>query len=169
MVERLFFALWPPPQLRDALIHARGGLHGTRSRWIRPVDLHLTLVFVGAVEAQHLGCVAAAGDDVAMAPFELSLDQLQDWRRNRLRVAKPTKAPAALFNLVSQLQHNLLVCGFEPEKRPYRPHVTLARKAPPIEPSRLDLSWQVFDFVLAASRSSGGSAYQVLRRWNLGQ
>lgn len=165
MVERLFFALWPPAPQREAL--ACQCLSAPPGRWVRPVDVHLTLVYAGAVESHLFGCVAAAGDDVALAPFELVLDQIGHWEHNALLVAEPAEIPSALFSLVSQLQQNLLVCGLEPEKRPYRPHLTLARKAPPIKPLPLDLHWWVFDFVLAASRPGSGSAYQVLRRWTL--
>jgi 2'-5' RNA ligase len=172
MVERLFFALWPPESQREVLAQACEGLPGVPGRWTRPPDLHLTLVFVGAVDAHLFGCVAAAGDDIALEPFELRLERICGWSKQALWVAEIAKAPSALLHLVSQLQQNLLVCGLEPEKRPYRPHLTLARKAPPIMPTPLNLPshlhWRVNDFVLVASRPRQGASYQVLRRWSLG-
>lgn len=167
MVERLFFALWPPAPVREALAQTRDGLPDRPARASATADLHLTLVFVGPVDPHLFSCVAAAGDDVVLAPFDIELRQLCHWPHNRMWVAEPAGASSALLNLVSQLQQNLLGCGFEPEKRPYRPHVTLARKAAPISPLPLQLSWRVEDFVLAASRRSQASAYQVLRRWTL--
>lgn len=167
MVERFFFALWPPVSQRDALARASQGLSVVPARWTQTADLHLTLVFVGPVEAHLFGCVAAAGDDVAVAPFDLRLAGIRHWEHNGLWVAEPADAPSGLLNLVSQLQQNLLACGLEPEKRPYRPHITLARKAPAISPMPLHLHWPVTNFVLATSRPRSGSAYQVLRRWTL--
>lgn len=190
MFERLFFALWPPPTLREQLVALRRPLaHGLgRGSWgasaagteaipagdespavrlSHPRDLHLTLVFVGAVEAHLRPCVEAAGDDIACRAFELTLDQTGSWARQRVWVAEPRQAPGALFGLVGQLQQNLLVCGLEPEKRRYRPHVTLARKAPPIEMSAVSLRWPVTELVLAASRSGRRPSYAIVRRWSL--
>ena len=61
-------------------------------------------------------------------------------------------------------------CGFEPERRPYAAHVTLARKARPLRFQELQrpLSWLVGDFVLVASRTGGEPPrYRVLKRWRL--
>jgi 2'-5' RNA ligase len=168
MVERLFFALWPTPAVRAGLIDARAQLPGAPGRLTHPADLHLTLVFVGAAEDPLRPCIAAAGDDVALDGFSLRLDALTGWRRPGLWVAQPSAPVDELLNLVSQLQRNLLVCGVEPEKRPFRAHVTLARKAPAIAPQVLSLDWVVSDFVLAASRSARAPAYRILRRWPLG-
>jgi 2'-5' RNA ligase len=164
---RLFFALWPDDQLRGALRRARQTA-GESARLIHPTDLHMTLVFVGDVPPETLPCIESAGDDVVLAPFDLTLGRLETWPRQRLLVAAPDEAPAPLCNLVSQLQQNLLVCGIEPEPRAYRPHVTLARRAPRVMPQPLDLPWAARSFVLVrsgvAGRSNGGG-YRVLRVW----
>lgn len=136
-------------------------------RLSHPEDLHLTLVFVGGVEPHLSDCVEAAGDDVACRAFDLELDRIQSWNAQRLWIAQPQQPPTALFELVSQLQQNLLVCGLEPEKRRYRPHLTLARKAPPLEPVPMRLHWPVSEFVLAASRSGQRPSYAIIQRWPL--
>ena len=171
--ERLFFALWPEARLRDALVAERAGLieqAGTPNRPTRlshPLDLHLTLVFIGAVNDETLPCIGMAADDVVLTPFTLTLDAICDWPEQALWLACPDAAPDALLHLVSQLQQNLLVCGLQPEPRRYRPHVTLARKAPSVNPCRLALTWQVGDFVLAASAPGRTPSYRIIRRWPL--
>jgi 2'-5' RNA ligase len=75
-----------------------------------------------------LPCIETAAGDVVLAPFVLTLDTLCDWRKQQLWLARPDATPAALLDLVSQLQQHLLACGLQPEPRRYRPHVTLARK-----------------------------------------
>jgi 2'-5' RNA ligase len=166
---RLFFALWPDQRIRSALLKARaGGIDGARPT--HPDDLHLTLVFVGDVDPDLLPCIEAAGDDVAVAAFELALHRVETWPRQRLLAAAPDDPPPALFNLVSQLQQNLLPCGIQPEPRRYRPHVTLARKAARTDPAPVAIPWPVQDFVLARSGVAGGGSsggYQVLRSWRL--
>lgn len=166
---RLFFALWPTEGIRSALVKARAGsIEGARAT--HPQDLHLTLVFVGDVDPDRLPCIEAAGDDVALAAFALTLRRLGTWPRQRLLAAAPDDPPPALFNLVSQLQQNLLPCGIQPEPRRYRPHVTLARKAARNDPAPVAIPWPVQDFVLARSGVAGrgnGGGYQLLRRWRL--
>lgn len=166
---RLFFALWPDARIRAALVDARdGGIQGARPT--HPDDLHLTLVFVGDVPPETLPCIEAAGDDVALSAFHLALHRVETWPRQRLLVAASAEPPPPLFNLVSQLQQNLLPCGIAPEPRRYRPHVTLARKAARNDPATVAIQWPIQDFVLARSgvpgRSNGGG-YQVLRSWRL--
>jgi 2'-5' RNA ligase len=170
--DRLFFALWLPPEVRDAVVAARDAVPARAGRLTDPRDLHVTLVFVGAVDAALLPCIEAAAADVVSAPFRLTLRSLGNWRRTRLWVAEPGDVPAALPALVERLQRGLLRCGLPPETRPYRAHVTVARKAPAIEGVPLGqddgLGWQVGDFVLAASgRRDPPPAYRVLRRWPL--
>uniref|UniRef100_UPI0025D8B159 RNA 2',3'-cyclic phosphodiesterase n=1 Tax=uncultured Thiohalocapsa sp. TaxID=768990 RepID=UPI0025D8B159 len=162
---RLFFALWPDDPVRSALLEARTG-HIGAARATHPDDLHLTLVFIGDVDPDLLPCIASAGDDVVLEAFQLALQRVETWPRQRLLAAVPDDPPAALFNLVSQLQHNLLPCGIQPEPRPYRPHVTLARRAARSNPVPLTIHWPVQHFVLARS-GVANRGYQILRHWPL--
>jgi 2'-5' RNA ligase len=166
--ERLFFALWPPADVRAALVTERAALPARPGRLSHALDLHLTLVFIGAVDDALRPCIESAAEDVIADPFELRLDAVGDWPRSRIWFARPTETPPMLFNLVSQLEHHCLVCGLQQERRPYRPHVTLARKAPPLMPHAIDISWPVADFVLAASKAGRTPSYQILRSWPLG-
>lgn len=167
--ERMFFALWPPAAVRDALLAVRAGLPGAAGRENHPLDLHLTLVFVGAVDPERRPCVEAAGDGLALPGFELSLDESGDWPRAGIRWCRPGTFPATLPALVQALQARLRACGISPEPRPFRPHVTLARKAAatPRNPLPAPVPWSVREFVLAASLAGRRPAYQVLRRWPL--
>jgi 2'-5' RNA ligase len=166
---RLFFALWPDATARTGLRDARDGAVD-QARLTHPDDLHLTLVLIGDVEPTRLPCIEAAADDVALAGFELVLEQLETWPRQRVLVASPNDPPPALFSLVSRLQQNLLICSVEPEPRRCRPHVTLARKAPKVPRRALNIPCSARELVLVRSgiggRSSGGG-YQVLRAWPL--
>lgn len=167
--ERLFFALWPPRPVREALVQVRAALPRPTGRENHPLDLHLTLVFVGAVAPQVRACVEAAGDGIEAPAFRLRLERLGDWTKPRIRWAAPAAVPEALTVLVSRLQARLSDCGLAPEKRPFRPHVTLSRKAGPLPPTvpTATPDWPVRDFVLAASRAGRTPSYEVLKRWPL--
>ncbi len=175
---RLFFALWPDEPARRALLDARDTVFGVANQLgPRPArathhdDLHVTLVFIGDVDPALVSCVESAAGDVNAAPFDLRFTRIATWRRQRLLAAEPDEPPDALFDLVGQLQQNLLACGITPESRRYCPHVTLVRRAELADASALDVRWSVQDFVLARSggrwRGADGGGYRVLRRWLL--
>jgi len=79
-VQRLFFAVLLPPEVRAAVAAAGQPLEevGQELRWARPEALHLTLCFLGAcgpdraAAAHGVGAEAAAG----VGPFEVTLGGL---------------------------------------------------------------------------------------------
>lgn len=167
---RYFFALWPDAQVRDRLAR-EAGLTEVRGRFHHPVDLHMTLVFLGQVSGARLHCVEATADAIDGASFSLQISGIDYWRRPRILWAGPRQTPAPLGQLVFDLQNGLKACGFEPERRRYQPHVTLARKAGPADARAIEpvIDWSVREFVLAASGGGapGEPRYRVLRRWPL--
>jgi hypothetical protein len=74
-----------------------------------------------------------------------------------------------LADLVLALRSELAGCGFALDNRPYRPHATLARKAPALEAYTLDppIRWPVDSFVLAYGQEGPPPRYRILRRWSL--
>ena len=169
--RRLFFALWTDEELRRRLrerIDRRLILRDGRPEPIG--NLHVTLVFIGDVEA---GCVPAVERAVAGIPgtaFELSLERVGYWGRPRILWLGPREVPPPLYALVGDLRAAAEACGFAAETRPYLPHMTLARKVsrPPrveaIEPVR----WSISSYSLMESVPvAGRSAYRVLNTWPL--
>lgn len=169
-VRRLFFALWPPQAVRQALLaQVQGRLPPDHGRRVHPADLHATLVFLGAVSAPRMPCIMEAAEGLDCGGFDLELDYLGYWKRPRVIWAGARRTPAVLTDRVRALQAHLQGCGFEPEPRPFRLHVTLARKARPIEEVGLEspVIWPVAGFALVESVSLPGQAnrYEVLKTW----
>jgi 2'-5' RNA ligase len=170
-VHRLFFALWPDAALQARLVQRLPALAATvRGRPQRPDQWHLTLEFLGAVPAERLPAVDQAAATVEARGFEICFDHVEYWRRSQVLCLSASTVPASLTDLVSGLRSALVVRGFEPERREFRPHLTLARKVlraarkRPIEP----LAWPAAEFVLAESVTApAGSRYTVRRRWPL--
>jgi len=169
--RRLFFALWPGAALQAELVRrARKALRPGGGRAVATDKLHLTLAFLGSVDAQAQACMEAGADGVRGEAFTLELDQLGHFPRPRVIWAGASRVPAALRTLVQDLTRALLPCGYRPESRPFQAHVTLMRKAArgprpaEIEP----LVWPVGDFALVESLTlPEGAQYRVLRRWPL--
>lgn len=168
--QRLFFALWPPAEVRR-LLAARVREHVPV--WARAVpagNLHVTLAFVGAVTARTRACLEQAAATVAGEAFALELNHIGAWPGPGILWLAPAATPPALLQLATGLQRALQPCGYAPEDRPYQPHVTLARKLqgpfPPVAVS--PLYWPVQDFVLVESLTTpAGPSYQVLQHWPL--
>lgn len=170
---RVFFALWPDAPVKAALNAAAGKLHELRGgRRTRPDTLHLTLVFIGGIDANRLPELLAAAEDIAVPRFEVLFDRTDCWRHNQIAHLGASRMPPALPELVTQLESRLAASAIPFDRRPYVPHVTLLRKAdcnPKMEnPAQEPIRWPAWDFVLVSSSlRSGGALYEQLGRWPL--
>ncbi|HET6655397.1 MAG TPA: RNA 2',3'-cyclic phosphodiesterase [Gammaproteobacteria bacterium] len=168
---RLFFALWPDDALREALHRAaRKPARQSGGKPMAPDNYHVTLKFIGNADDEACACLCAAADAIRGQPFELRLDTLGFWPKPRILWLGAEQVPEALAALARDLERAAAGCGFEPELRPYRPHVTLARKVSRPGPlgAVAPLDWRPDAFVLAASETRPeGAHYRVLRRWAL--
>ncbi|MCG8486869.1 MAG: RNA 2',3'-cyclic phosphodiesterase [Chromatiales bacterium] len=169
--QRLFFALWPEAEVREALLQQLSVGPQVKGRRHNPNDLHMTLVFLGQLQGRKLACIEQAAESVSGQRFELSLDHTGYWPRPKIVWIAPQSTPEPLIQLVDGLKQQLAGCGFEPERRTYRPHVTLYRKAQRITPWQLakPSQWPVKEFVLASSNNPAPnqSRYKILQRWPL--
>lgn len=128
-MPRLFIALDVPAAVRDALIALRTeALDG--ARWTKPEQLHCTLRFLGDTPEEQVPTIEAALARID-APPSLSLEisgltAFPSRRRPRVLVARVTPTND-LMDLQRQIEDAVQELGFEPEDRPFRPHVTVAR------------------------------------------
>lgn len=135
---RLFVALEVPRGLRDEVFErARRAQAGRpKARWVRPEAMHLTLSFLGETGEGLLPALDAGLEPAAAAlrPFELHLDGLGAFPpRGKARVLwVGFAAPAALLELQKAVAKAVeQAAGIAPERRPFHPHLTLARLKDP--------------------------------------
>lgn len=170
--QRWFFALWPDPAARDALAAARAGLIPPGARPTHPLDLHLTLRFLGELDDTGLASAEAAAGGVASGAVAVLLDRLGHFARSRVLWAGPSRPDPSLLALADQLEAGLQGAGLPPEPRPFRPHVTLARKVNrrpgPESPWPATIGWQATTFALAAGNPGATPRYTRRRQWPLG-
>jgi len=169
--QRLFFALWPDQQTRARMESVQHRFKRYQARWTKPDKLHVTLVFLGNVESARVPPVIEAAAGLDGKPFHLVLDYAMPIYRAGMLWLTPKQAPDALGSLVAELTVRLQPCGFEPEPRRFRPHVTLARKlsgkpkCEAIDP----IDWPIDSFALVESKTDrAGSQYVVRERWRFG-
>jgi 2'-5' RNA ligase len=172
MSERLFFALWPERSTCAAIAQRlpewSAGLDG---RLLRPDQWHVTLEFIGAVDAGRRPALQSAAATVSMPEFELQFDRCEYWPQPQVACLVASVTPAPLARFVSLLRAALAQVHVEPDHRPYQPHVTLARKVRsatdmPVQPP---LCWPATGFALVRSTSDPtGSRYEPVHWWNAG-
>lgn len=169
--QRLFFALWPSPQQQALLVAWGERMQKTLGgRLTRSASVHLTLVFIGDVADSALDAVLRIGSAQRVQAFDLAIDRIGCWPHNGIAWAAPRATPPSLNALVSGLESRLRADGFDIETRPYRPHITLLRRArgEVFDEQPGALHWHADHFVLVRSRSSkSGTDYQRLEEWPL--
>jgi RNA 2',3'-cyclic 3'-phosphodiesterase len=105
--------------------------------------------------------------------LQLQFEALEHWARPQILC---TTANAALpdahvaFALATAIKQAALAAGFAPDLKPFRAHVTVARKvarAPEVQPMPR-VTWNCEAFALVASTTGAtGSVYSVLESYPL--
>jgi len=174
--SRLFFALWPDEETRQALVRLSQSLQLSRSvqanefKWMEERNLHVTLVFLGHVETAAGLLIKQRADGIASAkPFELTFNQLSYWSTPRVLCLTCRETAQALAGLVADLNTVAAECGLRTDKKPYVPHITLARHARNIPDIIFEpIVWRPEAFCLVESCSEpNGVYYKVIQRWTL--
>ncbi len=178
--QRLFFALWPSDEVRSKLVSALGksgsGESGLRAgesgadgyaRPVRRENLHMTLLFLGNLRSHQRACIERMAARIRGEPFELVLDLAGYWRRSQTLWLGTSRVPVPLQSLVNELREKQRHCGLSSDVRPWRAHVTLARKVKSRPESLRCLQpvhWPVDHFALMETHvhPGGGVHYQVL-------
>jgi RNA 2',3'-cyclic 3'-phosphodiesterase len=138
---RLFVALELPSAVRAALVSFREAAAADSDVWrpIAPEAIHVTLAFLGSRPEEDVDAIddvlhAAAGT----APRLVLTDALLlPPRRARVLCASLADLDGTLAALQSRVSDGLAAAGvYEPEKRPFRAHATVARLRPRAKPPR---------------------------------
>lgn len=153
---RLFVALDLPPAVREGVeAWGRSALDDPALRRVPARSLHVTLAFLGYRPEREVERIAALVEESAPpAPLVELLDPVPRPSRGRARLfALPVLSPGAEA-LQADLQERLVAAGlYEPEKRPFWPHVTVARVRPEGRGSRRPMGVEEPPAVLPAALS----------------
>jgi len=179
---RLFVAIDIPSDLLKRLDHAVGPLKQRfpSARWAPIANQHVTLKFLGWTAVDRLDELSFRCEEVAKAhaPAALSLGGVGTFpggRRMRVVWVGLEDPDGLTARVAAALDEALEPLGFEPEKRGYTPHLTLARfKTPqkldePLElPGNASEPFELTELVLYRSHlSPKGPRYEALNRFAL--
>ncbi len=127
---RTFVAVDLPEEMRARIAEAAQALRGTGGRlaFVDPSQIHVTLAFLGEVEADRLPAVAAALGTVRARPFDLAVGPIAGNSRSSPRtIWCACTDDGSLAALAGEVAAALEPLGFPRERRPFRGHATVAR------------------------------------------
>lgn len=167
-MKRLFFALWPDQATHQHCQQITQALrdHG---KPVAAMNLHVTLVFLGQVDAAKQTAISKAADNIQFEAMNLRFNRLSYWKKPAVVCLCAEQTDPAVQQLVDQLANAARQNGLMIDDRPFKPHVTLLRKARS-QPQHLfeSIQWQADGFCLVESCSTpSGVEYRVIQRWNI--
>ena len=150
--------------------------------WVPPEKLHITLQFLGEADTARAGSLGDALDAAVRGarPFEILLSgggAFPDLQHPRVLWIGVERHPA-LELLANDVARAMARFGFEPELRPFHPHITVGRAAKDAPAGALsavagELAATDYASVIPVERvdlmeSMPGGAYRTARRVTLG-
>ena len=172
---RLFFALQPTPAQAAALVADIAPLVKELEGQPSPAaNLHATLCFLGAVAEDALASLRDAASRVRRRPVMLEFAALDFWEKPEILCATASESESAR-DLSAALVEATAAAGFLPDRKPFRAHLTLARKVRRRVAGNFEwpraiatVSVRCEQFVLMESRrGDAGSTYSVVDSWAL--
>ncbi len=176
-MHRLFVALRPPRAIRERLLALMQDVPG--ARWQDDDQLHITLRFIGEVDAPVAEDIATVLGSIRHPPLDLRLDGcgLFDTRGRPNAIWAGVAPRDSLDTLHRKVDQAIVRCGLKPEGRAYLPHITLARLSGSSGPvdgfltlnaGLVSDAFRVEHMTLYESRlAHGGAQYEPIARYPL--
>jgi len=169
--QRLFIALYPDDLVRDRLHRiALDLVKNSAARVVPQENLHLTLKFLGSVDATTRACLQRKLERIRGQRFTLRIENVEYRKRQQMLWAVAGTIPDALTRLVTEVEHSSIDCGLAASDHVFRPHLTLARNVHgDIAPRQIGMiEARVEEYFLVSSETRpGGSRYTRLQGWQL--
>ena len=184
MATRCFVALPLPQKYQEALPEIASAWDAalrSKLKWTTQGNWHLTIFFLGELEPDVLFSVQNVLHTVDRHRFQLQAGGAGFFpahKTPRVLWVGLRQGARECVQLAKDVESALLPLGFTPSKRPFRPHLTLARiKRPGSDDWSSILQWlqqkqwpsfEVDRFVLYASRlTAKGPEYRVINEYFL--
>jgi len=173
--RRVFFALWPGEREQQELAQCvAGALVLSAGRLLPARNLHATLAFLGAVPEDRLEELATLARLCAQSWTQtaprLTFRRLEHWGRVDILVVTGQDEGERAGVLATSLKDAGARGGFAPDLKPFRAHVTVARKVTrATAPAALRaVVWEFSAFALVSSRTeAAGPVYSVIESYPL--
>ena len=131
---RSFLAIELPEPILRKIGEVQGDLKSTHAEvgWRNPEKIHLTLKFFGDIEESRIDPIFKSIEEPVRntLPFSLKVrgvGAFPNLKNPRVIWIGLVDEREALTSLQKQIEAHLEKIGFQPEDRPFRPHLTLGR------------------------------------------
>lgn len=164
---RLFIAILLSEAVRDGLVVAMRDLRlcFPNGCYTAPENLHLTLSFLGETAPERLDSVREAMEAVSVPPFRLRMEGIGSFHREDGNIYwAGIEHSDTLLRLQKELDTALALRGFPVERRAFRPHLTLIRRAVPYSGAQEALSMPLLEMnveKISLMRSLRGDAGRI--------
>ena len=132
-MRRIFIAINLPPELKNKLIKLQEEIsqYLPNIRWIKPENLHLTLVFLGEIDDQKTQKVCQITKEAVeeIRSFSLNIKGLGAFPEpRRMKIIWTGALGDSMLKLLNQvLYRKLTSAGFVLDDRAFTPHLTIGR------------------------------------------
>ncbi len=131
---RSFLAIELPKPILRKIEEVQGDLRSTRAdvRWVNPEKIHLTLKFFGNIEELRIEPIFKSIEEPIRNTLPFSLEvrgvgAFPHLRNPRVIWIGLVDGREVLVSFQKQIETQLEKIGFQPEDRPFHPHLTLGR------------------------------------------
>jgi len=138
-------------------------------------SLHVTLAFLGSVPHAQLSQLQRIAREQAAVcaqkmPLCLTFGHLTHWPRQQILCVPATEGSGGAHALAVALRDATAAAGFRPDLKPFRAHVTVARKVAHFARAAAlrTVVWRFAAFALLESRTEeSGAVYSVIESYSL--
>ena len=131
---RSFLAIELPKPILKKIEEVQGDLRSTHAdvRWVSPEKIHLTLKFFGNIEESRIDSIFKSIEEPVrnILPFTIRVQGMGAFpqlKNPRVIWVGLVNGSEILTSLQIQIETQLEKVGFQPEDRPFHPHLTLGR------------------------------------------
>ena len=131
---RSFLAIELPRMILKRIEEVQGDLKSSHAdvRWVSPEKIHLTLKFFGSIDESRIDPIVKSieGPAQTSSPFSLAVRGMGAFphlKNPRVIWVGMVDEKEALISFQKALEKEFGKIGFEPEDRPFHPHLTLGR------------------------------------------
>lgn len=172
-MSRAFVAIKPPEAVLDAVAARFDAVKFADARIAPRAQWHVTVQFLG--DDADVDAIVTALDRLATVPGEVRLGAagpLGNPRRATVFAAPLADGLEWMRGLAAEVASRLVPLGYQPDDRPFRPHLTLARtrRATRMDtavaafgPGPIGESWVVDEVTVYESRLGRGPAEHLVR------